>query len=134
MNPSLLVVALVDDDIVYRTHSRAVLEKAGLNPELITEFESAEALLAKMRGEEPEKFHLVVTDNNMPPGMSGIVLIDEIHHDDLLGSTVKCILLTSEASNEALQSLAKRRNALVLEKIGLGTGDVRNALRQLFPD
>jgi two-component system, chemotaxis family, chemotaxis protein CheY len=130
MNISLLSAIMVDDDLVARTITLPMLEHAGLRE--VKDFESASAALTYLRN-YTEMVHVIFSDFNMPE-MNGIDFIDTVLEDPIRGSTVKFVLLTSDAEHVALQSLADRRGIPMINKADLNVDAIRHALFKVFKD
>lgn len=96
-----LRVLVVDDDPIQHLLMTAVLMKIGVQHFFFAT--SAEEALDRLQ-EAEEPFHLVFTDLNMPPGMSGQDLVTRIRTDHSLRH-LRVIMATSEDNPELRQFL-----------------------------
>lgn len=96
--PASYRLAIVDDHAAVRAAVGGLLRSCG---HAVTEFDSAEALLARAAPAALDDFDGIVTDLQMP-GMSGIELLERLRRD---GCALPLVVVTAHAE-EALRRRA----------------------------
>lgn len=90
-----LHILFADDEEINRIVATRLLQKAGHE---ITAAKAAEEALELLGNPEKEKFHVVITDLNMP-GMSGVALLQKIRND-FPDSKIPVFLYSAEDEDE----------------------------------
>jgi len=90
--PEIITILIIDDeDAIRRSFARVIRRKYR---DKVTILETSNA--AKGLRTISEKVSLIITDCDMPPGMSGIDLIRLLHQQ---GSTIPTLLLSGKPKN-----------------------------------